>query len=74
MSSATENKAAVLTGKQVRPLSVQPAPMPEPGPNEVILRVHAASINPVDWAVQAQGILIEQFPYMYVLLPCTPHL
>ncbi|MEV7618049.1 NADP-dependent oxidoreductase [Streptomyces sp. NPDC089799] len=31
---------------------------PEPGLNEVLVRVHAAGVNPVDWKVRASGGLI----------------
>ena len=30
-------------------LVVEEAPEPEPGPGEVLVRVHAAGVNPVDW-------------------------
>ncbi|MFB0614700.1 NADP-dependent oxidoreductase [Streptomyces sp. AGS-58] len=33
--------------------------MPEPAPNEVLVRVHAAGVNPVDWKTRAGGALIE---------------
>jgi NADPH:quinone reductase-like Zn-dependent oxidoreductase len=29
------------------------APRPVPGPNEVLVRIHAASINPIDWKIRA---------------------
>ncbi|MEU4269492.1 NADP-dependent oxidoreductase [Streptomyces sp. NPDC026092] len=32
---------------------------PEPGLNEVLVRVHAAGVNPVDWKTRASGALIE---------------
>ncbi|MFJ7202534.1 NADP-dependent oxidoreductase [Streptomyces sp. NPDC098789] len=32
---------------------------PEPGPTEVLVRVHAAGVNPVDWKTRASGALIE---------------
>ncbi|MEU8524920.1 NADP-dependent oxidoreductase [Streptomyces sp. NPDC048629] len=31
---------------------------PEPGVNEVLVRVHAAGVNPVDWKTRASGALI----------------
>ncbi|WKE73558.1 NADP-dependent oxidoreductase [Streptomyces sp. WP-1] len=34
-------------------------PRPEPGLNEVLVRVHAAGVNPVDWKTRASGALIE---------------
>ncbi|MEU1707785.1 NADP-dependent oxidoreductase [Streptomyces sp. NPDC005706] len=32
---------------------------PEPGLNEVLVRVHAAGVNPVDWKTRAGGALID---------------
>ncbi|GAA1911325.1 hypothetical protein GCM10009753_48860 [Streptantibioticus ferralitis] len=34
-------------------LRVQEVPRPEPLPTEVLVRVHAAGINPVDWKTRA---------------------
>ena len=36
-------------------LVVEDAPRPEPGPTEVLVRVAAAGVNPVDWKVRAGG-------------------
>jgi NADPH:quinone reductase-like Zn-dependent oxidoreductase len=40
-------------------LSVQKRPVPRPGPGEVLVRVRAAGVNPVDWkiAVRRQGLI-----------------
>lgn len=33
-------------------LKIEQIPRPEPGPGEVLIRVHAAGVNPVDWKIR----------------------
>ena len=40
-------------------LVVEDAPRPEPGPTEVLVRVAAAGVNPVDWKVRTGGGFLE---------------
>jgi NADPH:quinone reductase-like Zn-dependent oxidoreductase len=58
------NKAAWLQEKQQKPLQIGDAPMWEPTGDEILIRNHAIAINPVDWAIQAVGIIAEKFPYI----------
>ena len=37
-------------------LRFEDVPVPEPGTNEMLLRVHAAGVNPVDWKIR-EGLL-----------------
>lgn len=37
-------------------LSLSDRPRPKVGPDEVLVRVHAASVNPVDWKVMSGGL------------------
>ncbi|KAF8150175.1 chaperonin 10-like protein [Crassisporium funariophilum] len=37
-------------------------PIPKPGPGEVLVKVKAASLNPVDWKIQKYGIFVENYP------------
>ncbi|HJM48768.1 MAG TPA: NADP-dependent oxidoreductase [Alphaproteobacteria bacterium] len=43
-------------------------PDPEPGPGEVLIAVHAASVAPGDWKVRA-GLLQEIFPQTFPTIP-----
>ncbi|WIY05235.1 NADP-dependent oxidoreductase [Amycolatopsis mongoliensis] len=50
-----------LGGPEV--LRVTEAPRPEPGPTEVLVRVKAAGINPVDWKVRTGGGFLGEPPF-----------
>ncbi|HZO63308.1 MAG TPA: NADP-dependent oxidoreductase [Gaiellaceae bacterium] len=50
-----------LGGPEV--LVVEDVPVPEPGPTEVLVRVTAAGVNPVDWKVRAGGGLLGEPPF-----------
>ena len=60
------NQAAWLSAKGA-PLSVEPAPLPDPKPNQILIKNHAVAINPVDWAMQHMGQ--DRFPFLK--FPCT---
>ncbi|HWQ00867.1 MAG TPA: NADP-dependent oxidoreductase [Gaiellaceae bacterium] len=51
----------MLGGPEV--LVLEEVPTPEPGPTEVLVRVAAAGVNPVDWKVRAAGGLIGDPPF-----------
>ena len=59
-----KNQAAYLTARGARPFKIDTAPMPVPEANEILIRNRAVAINPVDWAIQALGILIETYPFI----------
>ena len=44
-------------------LQLEEVPRPEPGPTEVLVRVAAAGVNPVDWKVRQRGGLLGQPPF-----------
>jgi len=50
-----------LGGPEV--LVVEEAERPEPGPTEVLVRVAAAGVNPVDWKVRAGGGFLGEPPF-----------
>ncbi|KIM40699.1 hypothetical protein M413DRAFT_11538 [Hebeloma cylindrosporum] len=41
---------------------VEDAPIYKPGPGEILIKVQATSLNPVDWKIQKYGVFIEEFP------------
>ncbi|HSU31353.1 MAG TPA: NADP-dependent oxidoreductase [Bryobacteraceae bacterium] len=58
-------KAVQLHGYgDVDQLRYEDVPTPEPGPGEVLVKVFATSINPVDWKLR-QGHLKEQIPLSF---------
>ena len=52
---------ATLGGPEV--LELVEMPRPDPAPTEVLLRVTAAGVNPVDWKVRAGGGFLGQPPF-----------
>lgn len=49
-------------------LKYEDAPRPQAGPDEVLIRVHASSVNPVDWKVRA-GYLQQMMKYKMPMIP-----
>jgi NADPH:quinone reductase-like Zn-dependent oxidoreductase len=50
------NTAAWIKAKKAR-LDVGPAPYTAPGDDQIVIRNHAVTINPVDWIIQVAGNL-----------------
>ena len=42
-------------------LSIRDLPTPEPGPDEVLIQVHAVSLNPLDWRLMKADPFIIRF-------------
>jgi NADPH:quinone reductase-like Zn-dependent oxidoreductase len=63
----SKNMAAWLPAKFER-LKVGEAPVPTPGPDEIVVRNHAVAINPVDWLKQHTGdMMLAWIKYPAVL-------
>jgi NADPH:quinone reductase-like Zn-dependent oxidoreductase len=44
-------------------LELVEVPRPEPGPTEVLVRIAAAGVNPLDWKTRARGIFLGRPPF-----------
>jgi NADPH:quinone reductase-like Zn-dependent oxidoreductase len=49
-------------------LRYEDAPRPQPGTGEVLIRIHAAGVNPVDWKIR-EGYLKDMLPCSLPLIP-----
>ena len=67
---STMNAVRIHTYGGPEVLSYEEAPRPHPGPGEVVVKVHATSVNPFDAAVRA-GYLAGYFNYSLPLIPGT---
>ena len=61
MSVSAQNKSLFLESKQGQ-FAVRSTETPRPGPNEVLVKVEATALNPLDWKIQALGLYIENYP------------
>ncbi|KAI1115617.1 GroES-like protein [Nemania sp. NC0429] len=59
---APQNKAAVYPSDKAPALVIQDAPYPTAGEGEVVIRVAATAVNPVDHTIQDRGT--ELFPFL----------
>ena len=45
-------------------LAVRTVNVPSPGPDDVLLRVEAAGLNPLDWKIQETGLYTTTYPVL----------
>lgn len=58
---APQNQAAWLDGKDKK-LRVADSEYPRPGADDIVVRVHATAVNPIDWKIQDSGRFIKEWP------------
>lgn len=61
MATPTKHLAAIIAQKGT-PLTLVERPTPQPGPKQLLIRVRAIAINPVDYYQREWGSFIENFP------------
>ncbi|KAJ7650827.1 chaperonin 10-like protein [Roridomyces roridus] len=55
-------KALLLLEKQGPLAVVDGHPIPNPGPGEILVKVQAAALNPVDWKIAKTGDFVQNYP------------
>jgi NADPH:quinone reductase-like Zn-dependent oxidoreductase len=63
---STTNQSAFLD-KPGTPFRITSSPIPNPGPDDIVVKNHALAINPIDHAQAASGFLIKPDSYPVVL-------
>jgi hypothetical protein len=58
-SKQSPNLAAVLETAKAR-ATIRILPIPEPGPDEILVRNHAVATNPVDWKIQDDAFYVTK--------------
>lgn len=55
-------QSALLLGSRQGAFNVGTIPVSQPAANEVLIRVEATALNPIDWKIQKYGIVVEKYP------------
>ncbi|GBE88144.1 chaperonin 10-like protein [Sparassis latifolia] len=58
---SAQQKVLFLQSKQGK-FAVGTTAVPTPGPGELLVKVEATALNPVDWKIQAGGFMITEYP------------
>ncbi|TEB33445.1 GroES-like protein [Coprinellus micaceus] len=61
MSLPIQQKALVLKEK-FGDWALADVPVPQPGRDEVLVKIYSSALNPVDWKIQKDGVFLEEFP------------
>ncbi|KAM5538084.1 hypothetical protein V8D89_008281 [Ganoderma adspersum] len=61
MSVPAQNKSLFLESK-LGQLAVRSTETPRPGPDEILVKIEATALNPLDWKIQSLGLYIENYP------------
>ncbi len=56
-------KSLVLPAAQAN-WEVKVTDVPTPGPQDVLVKIAATALNPLDWKIQAFGLYVQKYPYI----------
>ena len=56
-------KALVVPEKQGQ-WKVIDLPIPTPGPKDVLVKIVATALNPVDWKIKEYGFFVSEYPWV----------
>ncbi|KAI9061168.1 GroES-like protein [Trametes sanguinea] len=61
MSPLSQQRALLLQSKQGE-FAVGTRNVPQPEPGEILVKNEAVALNPLDWKIQALGIIVQDYP------------
>ncbi|KAG6827872.1 hypothetical protein H0H92_010141 [Tricholoma furcatifolium] len=58
----SQNQKALVLDSKFGQFTLRERDVPKPGSGQLLVRIEAAALNPVDWKIQKYGIFIEEYP------------
>ncbi|KAF8175827.1 chaperonin 10-like protein [Pholiota molesta] len=58
----TSTHKALLLDKKFGDFAIGEVETPKPRPGEILVKVKAAALNPVDWKIRKYGVFVESYP------------
>lgn len=62
MSGLPSQQRALLLESRQAELVLGQSVVLKPGPGQLLVKVKATALNPIDWKIQRYGVFIEKFP------------